>query len=157
LELDNGQTRIISGVWRAEDPPSDMLEIAKRNLREHFVVVVITERFDESLILMKRRLGWRWVCYRKENVTPSRISKSALSKNTLKLIQKSNGKDLELYAFAKQLFEETIEEVGRSFESKLRMFRLLNRAYGAVWVRLGRLLSQARKTKARGSSTVMNQ
>jgi len=155
-ELDNGQTRIISGVWGVEDPPSDMLEIAKRNLREHFVVG-LTERFDESLILMKRHLGWRCVYYRRENVKPKRLGKSGPSKNTLRLIQKSNEKDLELYAFAKQLFEESLQEEGSSFESEVRMFRLLNRVYNIVWVRLGWLRSWTRWIKSIATLMVMDQ
>lgn len=146
-ELSNGQTRIISGIWNDEDPPPNMLEMAKRNLCEHFAVVGLTERFDESLVLMKRRLGWRWTFYRRENVAPNRLVKFAISKSTIRLIQKSNEKDLELYAFAKQLFEESIQEEGSSFESEVRMFRLLNRGYGIAPVRLGWLRSRARKFK----------
>lgn len=142
-ELTNGQARLISGVREEWDSPSDMLEMAKRNLHKHVDVAGIAERFDESLVLMKRRLGWRWIYYRKQNVRPNRLHNITLSKNTLRQIQKSNEKDLELYAFAKQLFEESIQEEGSSFASEVRIFRLLNRVYNILWVRLGWLRSTA--------------
>jgi hypothetical protein len=46
-----------------------MLDIAKRNLASHFAVIGITEEFDRSLILMKRRLAWRHPFYTSQNVS----------------------------------------------------------------------------------------
>ncbi|MEO5579030.1 MAG: hypothetical protein ABIR58_00110 [Gemmatimonadaceae bacterium] len=58
-EVDNDQTRRIAG----EEPPlgrctSAMFELAKQNLRRHFRVVGVTDRFDETLLLMKQAFGW---------------------------------------------------------------------------------------------------
>ena len=49
-----------------------MLERAKRNLDEHFSWLGMTERFDESLILLRRTFGWRDVRYVSRNVSRSR-------------------------------------------------------------------------------------
>ena len=46
-----------------------MLETAKRNLEAHFAWVGITERFDESLVLLGRTFGWRDVRYVSANVS----------------------------------------------------------------------------------------
>ncbi len=64
-EVDNDQTRRIAG----EEPPLGgctpaMLERAKQNLRRRFRVVGITERFDETLMLLKHAFGWtKSLCY----------------------------------------------------------------------------------------------
>ena len=42
----------------------EMLEQAKHNLRDDIVYFGLTERFDESLVLAKRRLGFRSILYR---------------------------------------------------------------------------------------------
>lgn len=36
----------------------ETLELAKNNLKKHFVVIGLVERFDETLFLLKRALGW---------------------------------------------------------------------------------------------------
>jgi len=45
-ELDNGQTRLLSGMKNVDFGccPREMLEIAKKNLREHFAVIGLMER-----------------------------------------------------------------------------------------------------------------
>ncbi|MCL4396622.1 MAG: sulfotransferase family protein [Chloroflexi bacterium] len=63
-ELENDQTRLIAG--RDPGDGGEMLRIAKANVREQFTVVGLLERFDESLLLMKKRLGWRNIYYVRE-------------------------------------------------------------------------------------------
>jgi hypothetical protein len=58
-EVDNDQIRRLSGcnpgIGRCDD---QILDRAKQHLADHFGMVGLTERFDESLILIKRKLGW---------------------------------------------------------------------------------------------------
>jgi hypothetical protein len=146
----NGQTRLISGVEKLnaiilndadkynldltqEPATTDTLEIAKRNLDEHFVVVGLSERFDESLLLLRKALGWRNIYYVKRNVTKNRPSKQQLPRETIRLIEKHYDLDIQLYEHARQRFEETIREQGAVFESELRSFRRNNKLYGTVW------------------------
>ena len=64
---DNLHTRMLCG-----DPEpfgevtEEMLEAGERNLREDLAFFGLTERFDESLVLAKRRLGLRSILYRLE-------------------------------------------------------------------------------------------
>jgi hypothetical protein len=127
-ELTDGQTRLLAG--NAENLDRDMLQSAQRNLREHFAVVGLTERFDESLVLMKRRLGWRNVFYTKENVTRGRAPKSAIPQSIISQIEQSNEKDIQLYTFARRLFEEALQAEGPSFQSEVENFRSKNKVYG---------------------------
>jgi len=137
-ELTNGQTRLISGVEKVDsvngnEPVSaDILEVAKRNLN-HFAAVGLSERFDESLILFKRLLGWKNIFYVEQNVTRSRPSIQEISRQTIRIIENHNKLDLELYEFAKQKFEQLICEQGASFKSELRTFQRLNKVYGIAW------------------------
>ena len=136
----NGQTRVISGVrgidWVTASGPlsHDILEIAKTNLREHFLLIGISERFDESLILLKRALGWRTkdILYVKQNVGRNRPPIDEIDNDTLKLIERYNELDIELYAWAKQIFEEQICQQDSSFRSELQTFRVCNKIYGRI-------------------------
>jgi len=47
-------------------------------------------------------------------------------------VEECNELDLELYRYAKKLFEEQIRRCGYSFAMELGAFRLVNRAYGIV-------------------------
>jgi hypothetical protein len=145
-EVANDQTRLISGVekvntrllegderrtLRANREPvtAEVLETAKRNLREHFAAVGLFTSFDESLLLFKRVLGWNNIHYVRRNVTSARPEKRQVPREARALIEKYNAMDVELYEYARQRFEEAVKEQGAGFESELRKFRRKNRLY----------------------------
>lgn len=108
-EVDNDQTRRIAGV----DPgigecTEEILRVAKNNLREHFTVVGVTERFEETLALLRRKLAWsRAVQSFPRNVNDRRPKREAIPRATLDAIRNRNALDLELYAFANHLMDVT--------------------------------------------------
>ncbi|HYX84818.1 MAG TPA: hypothetical protein VE777_07595 [Gaiellales bacterium] len=133
LEMDNSQTRAIAGDIGTPfgECTAEMLELAKRHLDEHFSWVGLTERFDESLLLLRRTLEWRDVRYVSVNVARSR---SELTPAQRELIERRNRLDLELYEHAGRLFDARIAaEPG--FADELRRFRRANSRYRA-WGRL---------------------
>jgi hypothetical protein len=125
-EIENGQTRQIAGVTRG-DPTSESLAVAKRNLAERFVAVGIVERFDESVILFKRRLRWKMPYYVPKNVT-ERVLVEEPSGEAIEVIESRNTLDAELYQHACDLFEEQVRGEGTLFNAELSGFRLLNSA-----------------------------
>ena len=134
-ELDNGQTRVLSGVESIGfgQCSTEMLESAKKNIREHFAVVGLTERFDETLMLLKRAFGWKNHFYVKANVTKNRPIKENFSKETLNLIEKYNELDIELYKYVEQMFEEIINQSGYLYALELKQFKLLNEIYSKTY------------------------
>jgi hypothetical protein len=124
-QVSNQQTRLISGL--RGDPSAQALEVAKSNLSTHFSAVGFTERFDESLVLFKRLLGWRNICYHKRNVTKDRPRKYEIPNSTIRLIEKNNILDMELYEFATQRFNEALSEQGSSFRDEVCNFQRLNK------------------------------
>jgi len=129
-EADNDQTRRIAGV----EPPfggctARTLEQAKRNLRERFAFVGTTERFDDSLIAMKRLLGWPHVFYLPALVNENRPKRAALPRKTVDVIAERNEYDIALHEYAGILLEERIEASGDAFADEVESFRVENRAY----------------------------
>jgi hypothetical protein len=129
LETDNSQTRAVAGDTSTPfgGCGSEMLERAKTNIEERFSVVGLTERFDESLLLLRRAFGWRNVRYVSTNVAPDH-GRSRPPPETVELIRERNRLDLELYAWAARRFDARIAEVP-GFDRDLRRFRLANRLY----------------------------
>lgn len=134
LMMDNFQTRLISGVGH-DAPygayPADMLEQAKQNLRTAFTVVGLTERFDESLLLLRAHFGWRRLFYTRQNVTAVRPPKASVDPATLAALQAANQLDSELYAYAQELFAAQIADQGPHFPRRLALFQATNRVFAA--------------------------
>ena len=121
----NQQTGLISGRY---DDFTNALEIAKHNLSTHFIVAGISERFDETLLLLKKQLGWRRIFYHRQNVTRNRPARSEVPKSAIRLIERRNALDMELYEIALRKFDETLRAQGLLAE-QVRHFRRLNRVY----------------------------
>ncbi len=122
LEVDNGQTRRLSGI----DPPygectAEMLAVAKHNLRTHFSVVGVTDRFRETVVLMRRQLHWSSVLYQPMNGMP-RVG----DQGNAEAIATHNRYDLELYAFAQALMDEQMAAAGADFPLEVEGLRLAN-------------------------------
>ena len=149
---ENVQTKMIAGADYDAPCTAETFLRAKENL-QHFSVVGLTERFEESLALMKLRFGWKLDSYSSFNVTRRRPKKRELPQSTLDLIAERNRFDMELYECARKCFEETIDknaaEVGRVlrelesariqdpvyarlFSVKAATRKAVNRAYSAL-------------------------
>ena len=124
-EVQNGQTRQISGARHVPDRPA--LELAKNNLREFFSVVGLVESFDESLMMLRKALGWRMPFYVRKNVTSQRTARATVPQRVRKLIADRNALDIELYDFALDLFRGRMVEAGNLFAAEIAMFKLLNK------------------------------
>ncbi len=108
-EIDNGQTRRLCGSrdgdLRHRPCTDDLLAQAKANLAD-FTFVGVNERFDESLVLLRRTMGWPRAAWTRRNVTPKRLRRSDLPAATRRLLEDHNQADAELHRFATAIFEE---------------------------------------------------
>lgn len=124
-EVDNDQTRRIAGVDPAVGQCTTAnLRTAQEHLREHFAVVGVTERLDETAVLLKRRLGWTKDAFAEaKNVNPVRPPAELLSPPALAAVRARNEFDLELYEFATRLLDEAVLAQGPGFRDDLARYR----------------------------------
>jgi hypothetical protein len=66
-------------------------------------VVGLTERFDETMLLLKKVYGWRMPFYERRNVGRHRLRKQDLSADVIRQIAADNRLDVALYAYAQEL------------------------------------------------------
>jgi len=131
-EPNNDQTRLLAGREMAADDGTcspAMLPVAKRNLDKH-VAVGLTERFDESLVLMWEIFRWRRrPFYVPRNVGTTHAAAEAVSPEAREVIEAFNALDLELYHYACDRFELLVRQQGRRFAREVRTFERLNMVY----------------------------
>jgi hypothetical protein len=141
LEMDNSQTRAFSGDGTTPfgGCTREMLERAKANL-EGFAVAGLTERFDESLVLMQRAFGWDRIRYVSVNVDPGRDRRDTVSDDDMASIREQNALDLELYDWAATRFEATVGNAP-GFDEDLKHFEEANGRY-QPWGKLAQMPRQ---------------
>lgn len=144
--FDNVQTRFLSGQWHIKigSCSREMLEQAKEHLRAHFVVGLV-ERFDESVILMAKRFGWRMPYYVPANVTHKRPRRAPPSPDVAAWLREHNALDMELYEFGKTLFAEQVAAIGIDLAAALTDYRRRNRLLGPILDRSARARRRARR------------
>ena len=136
-QLSNGQTRLLCGDCEDENygvPTLRKLEQvdfdrATAHIEQHIIAVGLQERFDESLMLYKHKLGWKLPFYVSENITKRPFTVANLTADDRDLIKKQNTCDLTLYNHVEQRFERDIKKLGAKFQVDLAMFRILNRTF----------------------------
>jgi tetratricopeptide (TPR) repeat protein len=122
--VDNLQTRFLSGLgWQKTtvgkdlydkkfslkygNCHDDMLSCAKNNLASH-ILFGLQDRFDESLELFKNVLGWKNIALDTQKNVNVKRPKKQLDPELAKLIEAENKWDLELYNYARDLFDKQI-------------------------------------------------
>jgi len=118
---DNLQTRMLSGEPEPFGEVTEaMLERAKRNVRDTFALVGITERLSESLVLAKHRLGFNDIVFeRAQRVNASRPRASQVDGELRAAAERVNRFDVELYRYAAELFDHAAEREQLEFHVEL--------------------------------------
>ena len=136
-QLSNGQTRLLSGDCKDKQIgiPSvrkldfSDLEKAKHNIQNHFLFVGLQERFDETLLVLRRKYGWGYPFYVASNINRQRPTLDNLSSADKTIVQNQNELDFALYEFVKENFQRHIEQLGPTFRFELALFKTMNKLY----------------------------
>jgi hypothetical protein len=139
-ELSNGMTRMLAGLDDVEQPIIGQAELeqAKENIERHFDAVILNERFDEGLLLIAGRLGWKTPYYLRRKVGRYPASATKPDSGTRKVIEERNAIDLELYRWAKERFEALAAST-QGLAGRTAAFQARNKGIGKV-IFLGREL-----------------
>lgn len=128
IELNNGQTRLLSGLEKRDAfgcTSSDLLDRAIENLERHFVWVGLTEQFEQSLLLLAATMGWRFPHYQSGMVSKRDPRSHATDAATIQTWRELNDLDCKLHAYAQ---ERLAKELGmrRGWRARTALFRAMN-------------------------------
>lgn len=104
----NLQTSLVAGIKSNGKCEASTLEIAKENLVKSFSVVGLSERFEESLMLIAKTFDWQIPFYESRKVSKTRPK---IEPSAVEMIKEHNQLDLELYEFGKGLFEASLAKM----------------------------------------------
>lgn len=152
--VDNGQTRLISGVWLEPgygEITAQTFEQAKRNLAQNFSVVGLTEQFDATLLLLRKRFNWKDIFYVRQNVSKVGARDRELTAEENDVISNYNRWDIALYEFVQELFEQQITDLGPDFPRQLATFRSRNKRYQTYKAPLLQTAQRLRRFSIRAS------
>ena len=138
------QTRVFSGNWTGqyEDVAAleeSALEEAKGNLRKYFKVVGVTEKMDETILVLAGIFGWKNPYYSEKKHAAKRggiIPQEGLERYK-EILRAKNKLDIELHRFAGKMLEESIMNYGPNFKRDLRRFKYMNNFLGRLF-KIGR-------------------
>lgn len=134
-EMDNGQVRQLTGAgalpFGACTP--DLLDQAIANLDQHFCVAGLQERFDETLLLLRRSMRWQqFPLYQRRNVGRQRSQRDSFPPEVLRVVEAHNVLDQQLYDYVAGRLAQTIAGQGAGFALEFRAFSLANRLVPAL-------------------------
>lgn len=101
----NLQTKMLAGVPYVGPCDETTLAAAKENMARSFRVAGISERFQESLLLIAASFGWKIPYYENRKVSKTRPT---IDSGMVELIRENNRYDIKLYNFGLQRFEEDL-------------------------------------------------
>jgi len=128
---DNTQTIMLLSKKQLDDYPDDKdrVEIALQNIENNFSHFGFAEKFDESLILMKKTYNWKYLpLYTVENVTKNRPRASELPTSVTDAILEHNRADVTLYEKLSAKFKLQLAADEVSIRDEVKKLRLLNNA-----------------------------
>lgn len=163
MDLNNGQTRAIAGDISLQfgfgNQDEALLNAAHTHLETYFSMVGVTERFDESLLLLRHQLGLTNALYTRSNVNHSRPTRKTVSAEDIECIKHYNSLDMQLYADASNRFQNQVAMAGSLFQIELNLLKQFNAQYTEVqadfenaqhkFSRLRKMLKKARHRRNR--------
>jgi len=136
-ELDNGQLRVIVGgstdYFTNRTPRGEcseqMLQTAQRHIEESFCVAGVTERFDETVLLLGKTLGWKSCRYLRRNKGRTTAERKTLDPVVRAEVQQRNELDYRLYDWVRGRLEAQIAATGPALMEELARLRAHNLRY----------------------------
>lgn len=128
-ELLNGQTRLLAGVDPASAAPctEEMFQTAIRHLDNDVLLAGLSSHFDETLLLLARKMGWRTrPFYRALNVRKAPSVPEQISPRARQAVLECNRYEQQLYQYVSDRFAAEIRKAGPAFVDEVRRFRRMN-------------------------------
>ena len=111
-EIRNGQAKRLAGYLHSKDAYDEeqLYTTAKQILQQCFTVVLITEQFDQGLLVLQTMLNLQDLYYLPHNQSKKLIDKTAITAQQQALIVQHNAVDDRLYRHFQQQFTQLYQQ-----------------------------------------------
>ena len=142
MELDNGQVRFLAGDEESYfinrtpvgECRRELLEAAQKNMEKYFSFIGITEYFDQSILLLSKKMRWRSSLFLRRNSTNRKKSYQAQIPETLRQeIAHKNSLDIQLYEHAKKIFFRDLQKLNLDSSQYIQDFQKRNQLFNSVF------------------------
>ncbi len=124
--INNDQARYIAGTTDRKDE-GKLIESALNAVGKSFAAIGITERFNESIVLLRRLFGWKMKPYLRLNAAPKNSAGSKeIPPEARNILETSNQGDIILYNKLVSQFDKAIASMGTSFRRELALQNIFN-------------------------------
>lgn len=106
----------------------------KANIERDFLFVGLSHKFDETLIALRRLMGWKFdenLFYKTKNKTAFKMPEESYPDSILDQVKERFAFDKRLYAWLEKRFDSLTKLLGADFEEEVRVFKRLNYLYQA--------------------------
>ncbi|HEY1781870.1 MAG TPA: sulfotransferase family 2 domain-containing protein [Roseiarcus sp.] len=114
---------------RISAPPVEQrhLELAKRNIEQHFIAAAPLEKFNSLLLMLRALYGWnlRQLLHVRHKVH-NEGSLGLISPLSRKRVEETNRYDTQLYEWVRARFAEQVREMEPELSRDLQKFEILN-------------------------------
>ncbi|WP_395377347.1 sulfotransferase family 2 domain-containing protein [Marinicella sp. W31] len=131
-EISNGQAKRLSGYLHSNDSYDEdvLFATAKKVLEQCFTVVLITEQFNQSLLILQKMLNLQDIYYLPHNQSTKRIEKTHLTPQQQKRILQRNTVDERLHTHFQEQFiqlcqQHLPENALETFQQRQQQWRAL--------------------------------
>lgn len=107
-------------------------EAIKTTIENDFLFVGLSHRFDETLIALRRLMGWRFdedLFYKIKNKTEFKLPEDSYPDTILSAVKDRFSFEKRLYSWLEQRFDSLTKLLGDDFEEEVRVFKRLNYLY----------------------------
>ena len=111
-EISNGQAKRLSGYLHSDAAYDEevLFETAKTVLQQCFTVVLITEKFDMSLLLLQSMLNLQDIYYLPHNQSRKLVKAGELNQQQQQHIEKCNAVDRRLHQYFHKAFNQLCQD-----------------------------------------------
>jgi hypothetical protein len=124
---------------KAPDPSLDRwsnaetLRRAKDNLRQYFGFVGLTERFPESLVVLKHLFAWKLSSYSSYRKSRNRPKRETFDPALLSVVEERNQFDRALYEFGKKMFDDLAAQLDIDLKRAAASFQSAGAEAGSLF------------------------
>ncbi|MEL6151481.1 MAG: sulfotransferase family 2 domain-containing protein [Chloroflexota bacterium] len=109
--------------------PVDALAQAQQRIEQHFTVAGVMDYYDESLVMMQRRLGWSRAYYAKRNINTTRPKGRDVPEATRQLAERLTETETELYEWIKRRQAAEIATMDVDMQAEVAKLQRMNRRF----------------------------